>query len=82
MGGAEETPHARRAMFRLGLKRLVEPLAGYLEERLDLRLPVSRSILRPPGALPERSPQTGLIGPRDSHGIGPTQLGPLRAVPR
>ncbi len=53
MGGAEDTPHARRAMFRLGLKRLVEPLAGYLEERLDLRLPVSRSILRPPGALPE-----------------------------
>jgi len=48
-----EQPHGRRAMFRLGLKRLVDPLADYLQERLDVSIPVSRSILRPPGALSE-----------------------------
>ena len=40
-------------MFRIGLKRLMEPIAGYIEERLDVSLPVSRTVLRPPGALPE-----------------------------
>ena len=44
----------RRAMFRLGLKKLMEPIAGYLEERLNVPLPVFRTVLRPPGALPEK----------------------------
>jgi ferredoxin-type protein NapG len=51
------TPHDRRAMFRLGLKRLVEPLAEYLEVRLNTPLIAAenscRSVLRPPGAVPE-----------------------------
>ena len=37
----------------LGLQRLIEPLATYVTERLDIPLPVVRSVLRPPGALPE-----------------------------
>ena len=48
-----EQPHGRRAMFRIGLKKLMEPIAGYIEERFDISMPVSRSVLRPPGALPE-----------------------------
>jgi len=51
--GSEERVHGRRAMFRLGLKKVVEPLADYLQERFDLSAPVPRSWLRPPGALPE-----------------------------
>lgn len=43
----------RRSVFRLGLHRLIEPLAAYVTERLDVRLPVVRSVLRPPGALEE-----------------------------
>jgi MauM/NapG family ferredoxin protein len=41
-------------MFRLGLRNVVEPLVDYIEDRLDVALPVHRSMLRPPGALPER----------------------------
>lgn len=48
-----ENPHNRRAMFRLGLQRLMDPLAGYLQERFDLRPPTPRTVLRPPGARPE-----------------------------
>lgn len=52
-----DTPHDRRAMFRLGLKRLVSPLAELIEERLPTagrdRTPACREVLRPPGALPE-----------------------------
>jgi len=51
----EHQPHDRRAMFRLGLKRLMEPIAEYLEERFNLPLPEDRTVLRPPGALPERA---------------------------
>lgn len=51
--GYEERAHGRRAMFRLGLKKVVEPLADYLQERFDLTLPDQRAWLRPPGALPE-----------------------------
>src|SRR5688572_17207062 len=50
----DNKPHDRRAMFRLGLKRIVEPLAGIIEQRLNVSLPVIRSALRPPGALPEK----------------------------
>jgi len=50
----EKNPHDRRAMFRLGLKRLMEPVAQFLEERLQIPLPIPRTVLRPPGALPER----------------------------
>ncbi|HSW43998.1 MAG TPA: 4Fe-4S dicluster domain-containing protein [Phycisphaerae bacterium] len=48
-----DKPHGRRAMFRLGLKRLVEPLAGYIEQRFDVAQFRVRSVLRPPGALQE-----------------------------
>jgi MauM/NapG family ferredoxin protein len=48
------TPHDRRAMFRLGLRKLMEPVAEYIEERLNFPLPVVRTVLRPPGALPEK----------------------------
>jgi MauM/NapG family ferredoxin protein len=44
-------------MFRLGLKRLVSPLAEFIEERLAVAgsngIPACREVLRPPGALPE-----------------------------
>lgn len=49
-----DVPRDRRAMFRLGLKRLVGPVAEFLEERLRIPLPIERTLLRPPGALPER----------------------------
>ena len=42
-------------MFRLGLKKLMDPIAEYIEERLNVPLPVQRMVLRPPGALPERA---------------------------
>jgi len=52
-----DTPHDRRVMFRLGLKRLVSPLAEFIEERLAVAgsngIPACREVLRPPGALPE-----------------------------
>lgn len=41
-------------MFRLGFRRLMEPVANYLEERISVSLPVFREVLRPPGALPEK----------------------------
>lgn len=41
----------RRAFFRLGLGRMLRPMAGYLEQRIDL--PELRPVLRPPGARPE-----------------------------
>ena len=53
MHDVDDIPHDRRAMFRLGLQRLVEPLAGYLAQRLDLARFRVRIVLRPPGALPE-----------------------------
>ena len=48
-------PRDRRAMFRLGLKKLMEPIAEYIEERLNVPQPVYRTVLRPPGALPEQA---------------------------
>lgn len=50
----DNTPRDRRAMFRLGLRRLMEPVADFLEERLQIPLPIPRTVLRPPGAQPER----------------------------
>lgn len=41
-------------MFRLGFRRLMEPVAQYLQERMDITLPVTREVLRPPGAQPEK----------------------------
>ncbi len=49
----ENLPHDRRSMFRFGLKRLMEPLAEYIAERMDVSFPTERTVLRPPGALPE-----------------------------
>ena len=40
-------------MFRLGFKRILEPVAEYIEQRLPGEVPVPRVVLRPPGALPE-----------------------------
>ena len=54
MADPSHDPHDRRAMFRLGLKRLMEPVADYIEKRLNVPLPMYRSVLRPPGALPEK----------------------------
>ena len=53
MFDVDDMPHDRRAMFRLGLKRLIEPLAGYLAQRFDLARFRVRIVLRPPGALAE-----------------------------
>ena len=50
----EDLPHDRRAMFRLGLEKLMGPIAEYIEQRLNVPLPIERSVLRPPGALPEK----------------------------
>lgn len=41
-------------MFRLGFRKLMEPVAQYLQERIEVTLPVMREVLRPPGALPEK----------------------------
>lgn len=41
-------------MFRLGLRRLMEPVAEYIQERLEVSLPVIREVLRPPGAVDEK----------------------------
>lgn len=50
-----DTPRGRRAMFRVGVKRLLEPLAAYVEQRLEPPVPApsTRRHIRPPGALPE-----------------------------
>lgn len=42
-------------MFRLGLRKLVEPLADYLEGRFDLPPATRRTVLRPPGAIEEQA---------------------------
>jgi len=42
-------------MFRLGFRKLMEPVAEYIQERIDrIQLPMVREVLRPPGALPEK----------------------------
>lgn len=41
-------------MFRLGFRRIMEPVADYLQERLEISLPVIREVLRPPGAAAEK----------------------------
>lgn len=43
--------HSRRTFFRAIFKRVVDPVAAYAEHRL----PQARTLLRPPGALPERA---------------------------
>ncbi len=53
MDDVNDKPHGRRQVFLRGLERLFQPLAGYLEERLDLSNLKFRTVLRPPGALPE-----------------------------
>jgi ferredoxin-type protein NapG len=40
-------------MFRLGLRRLMNPIADYLQQRLPTAAPVYRYVLRPPGAIGE-----------------------------
>ena len=48
-------PHDRRRFFAKGLSQLVGPLASYLEKKLPIKLPIIRTVLRPPGALPEQA---------------------------
>lgn len=47
-------PHDRRKFFRTGLSRILKPLAGYIESKLPIDLPVVADRLRPPGALAEK----------------------------
>lgn len=62
-GGAERSfvfddqknkPHDRRSMFRFGFRAIMEPVANYLQEKIDITLPVIREALRPPGAVAEK----------------------------
>ena len=46
-------PHGRRTFFREAFTRLVQPVAEYLDTQLEAHLPAEKSLLRPPGALPE-----------------------------
>jgi MauM/NapG family ferredoxin protein len=50
----KEIPHNRRSMFRIGFKKLMDPLADYIVERIDMALPPGRTVLRPPGAVVEK----------------------------
>lgn len=50
---ADPSPHDRRGFFRLGLSRLLKPVAGYIEKKLPISLPIHDRILRPPGAIEE-----------------------------
>lgn len=43
-------PHDRRRFFREGLGRIIGPVADYIEESVSKP---ARTLLRPPGALPE-----------------------------
>ncbi len=45
-------PRDRRQFFRQGFGYLLRPVAGYVEQRFNL--PIPRTLLRPPGALPEQ----------------------------
>jgi len=51
---AQQIPQDRREMFRHSFFKLMKPIAEYIEERFDLQLPVVPTVLRPPGALPEK----------------------------
>jgi ferredoxin-type protein NapG len=51
----DNQPQHRRSVFLRGIRRLMEPLAEYIEQRIDIPLPIARTRLRPPGALPERA---------------------------
>jgi ferredoxin-type protein NapG len=44
-------PHDRRKFFAAGVARILRPVADAIERRWPL--PVQRTVLRPPGALPE-----------------------------
>ncbi|UCD29750.1 MAG: 4Fe-4S dicluster domain-containing protein [Planctomycetota bacterium] len=51
---SDNKPHDRRQMFRLGLKKLMVPIANYIEDRFNVPLAGIRTVLRPPGALSEK----------------------------
>lgn len=56
----DNLPHDRRSMFRIGLRKILKPVAEVIESRIEeLRIPLPqaslpRTVLRPPGALPEK----------------------------
>lgn len=53
MAAEPQDRHGRRAMFRVSLSRLVDPLADFLQQRLPQVEEDQRFWLRPPGALVE-----------------------------
>ncbi len=50
----ELPPHDRRRFFGAGLSRVVGALSYAVEKGLRIELPLVRTTLRPPGALPEK----------------------------
>ncbi|MCK6485585.1 MAG: 4Fe-4S dicluster domain-containing protein [Phycisphaerae bacterium] len=51
----ELPPHDRRRFFAAGVGRMLGPLVQYLEDRFPHLLPQDRTLMRPPGALPENA---------------------------
>ena len=43
----------RRQFFRESFRSIMKPVAEFLAERMNIEEPVQRTLLRPPGALPE-----------------------------
>ncbi len=47
-------PRGRRGFFREGLRQVLTPLSNYIEDKIDASIPPEpRTLLRPPGAVPE-----------------------------
>ena len=46
-------PHGRRAFFQEAFTKIVQPVAEYLDTQIGPHLPAEKTLLRPPGALPE-----------------------------
>ncbi len=49
----DERPQGRRAFFQEAFTKLVQPVAEYLDTQIGEHLPAEKTLLRPPGALPE-----------------------------
>ncbi len=43
----------RRQFFRESFRSIMKPVAEFLADKMDLEEPVQRTLLRPPGAIPE-----------------------------
>ena len=54
MGESDDgMPHGRRAFFREAFTKIVQPVAEFLDTQIGEHLPAEKTLLRPPGALPE-----------------------------